>query len=188
MGRRHPWSADAPLREEQWLICEWSYSKSKPTAFYLSNLPLSTPRKQLVFLTKLRWRIERDYQELKSELGLDHFEGRTWRGLHHHVALAAAAHAFLTLHRAALATDNGSEAPSGPEAPSDSSSEEADVRAKSSRPLTLPAFRALLQVVLLRMVGHCPSCGRAVSKRSRVASPRSLLVVPRAPPASCARM
>ena len=89
-----------PPGDEQWLICEWSFKQRRPTAFYLSNLPPSTTRRRLVYLAKLRWRIERDYQEMKSELGLDHFEGRTWRGFHHHVALVAAAHAFLTLQRA----------------------------------------------------------------------------------------
>jgi hypothetical protein len=66
---------------------------------YLSNLPPATSRKRLVYLAKIRWRIERDYQELKGELGLDHFEGRTWDGFHHHTACVAAAHAFLTLER-----------------------------------------------------------------------------------------
>jgi SRSO17 transposase len=97
-ARKH--SAGAPPGEEQWLICEWPKSKKKPTTYYLSNLPASTTKKRLVYLAKLRWRIERDYQELKGELGLDHFEGRGWRGFHHHVACVAAAHAFLTLERA----------------------------------------------------------------------------------------
>lgn len=88
--------------DEQWLLCAWSFKEQKPTAFYLSNLPPNTKRKRLVYLAKLRWRIERDYQEMKSELGLDHFEGRTWRGFHHHVALVSAAHAFLTLARASF--------------------------------------------------------------------------------------
>ncbi|MEM9072341.1 MAG: IS701 family transposase [Myxococcota bacterium] len=91
-----------PPGDEQWLLCAWSFKEQKPTAFYLSNLPPNTTRKRLVYLAKLRWRIERDYQEMKSELGLDHFEGRTWRGFHHHVALVAAAHAFLTLARASF--------------------------------------------------------------------------------------
>lgn len=96
----HRHKAGRPPGEEQWLLCAWSFQEKKPTAFYLSNLPPNTTRKRLVYLAKLRWRIERDYQEMKSELGLDHFEGRTWRGFHHHVALVAAAHAFLTLTRA----------------------------------------------------------------------------------------
>lgn len=90
------------LRSEQeiWLICEWPMNEQEPTKFYFSNLPPSTSLKALVRLIKLRWRVERDYQELKQEVGLDHFEGRTWRGFHHHAALCAAAHAFLALQRA----------------------------------------------------------------------------------------
>ena len=83
-----------------WLLSEWPQGEAAPTKFYLSSLPPKTPVRTLVRLAKLRWRIERDYQEMKGELGLDHFEGRTWNGFHHHVALCAAAHAFLALRRA----------------------------------------------------------------------------------------
>ena len=85
---------------EQWLLIEETCQPKRPFKFYLSNLPPDTSTKELVRLAKLRWRIERDYQELKGELGLDHFEGRTWPGFHHHVALCAAAHAFLAIRRA----------------------------------------------------------------------------------------
>jgi SRSO17 transposase len=85
---------------EVWLLSEWPRGEMAPTKFYLSSLPPSTPLRTLVQFGKLRWRIERDYQELKGELGLDHFEGRTWNGFHHHVALCASAHAFLALRRA----------------------------------------------------------------------------------------
>lgn len=86
--------------DKQWLLCEWPSRAERPTTFYLSNLPKGTSRKRLVYLAKLRWRIERDYQEMKGQLGLDHFEGRSWRGFHHHAACVAAAHAFLTIERA----------------------------------------------------------------------------------------
>jgi SRSO17 transposase len=85
---------------EVWLLSEWPRDELAPTKYYLSSLPATTPLRTLVRFGKLRWRIERDYQELKGELGLDHFEGRTWNGFHHHVALCAAAHAFLALRRA----------------------------------------------------------------------------------------
>ncbi len=88
-----------PPSNEQWLLCEWPRRADKPTTYWLSNLPKTTSLRTLVYLAKLRWRIERDYQEMKGELGLDHFEGRTWRGFHHHAACVAAAHAFLTLER-----------------------------------------------------------------------------------------
>jgi SRSO17 transposase len=95
-GYRH---GRAPGMEE-WLLCEWPDGAEAPTKFWLSTLPAATPRKELVRLAKLRWRVERDYQELKGEVGLDHFEGRTWRGFHHHATLCAVAHGFLALHRA----------------------------------------------------------------------------------------
>jgi SRSO17 transposase len=89
-----------PPSEELWLLCEWPRRQELPSKLYLSNLPRGTSLKKLVYLAKLRWRIERDYQEMKGEFGLDHFEGRRWSGFHHHVACVAAAHAFLALERA----------------------------------------------------------------------------------------
>jgi SRSO17 transposase len=82
-----------------WLLCEWPSNASEPTKYWLSNLPAGTELKTLVRLGKLRWRIEHDYRELKDALGLDHFEGRTYRGWNHHVTLVSLAHAFLTLER-----------------------------------------------------------------------------------------
>lgn len=89
-----------PPEPEQWLLVEETNQPKRPFKFYLSNMPVDTPTRELVRLVKLRWRIERDYQELKGELGLDHFEGRTWLGFHHHAALCSAAHAFLAIRRA----------------------------------------------------------------------------------------
>jgi SRSO17 transposase len=89
-----------PPGAEQWLMYEWPKGEDEPTKFYLSTLDASTPLKRLVYLAKLRWRVERDYQELKQEIGLDHFEGRSWKGFHHHAALCAVAHGFLALRRA----------------------------------------------------------------------------------------
>lgn len=89
----------APPSDELWLLCEWPRRQDRPSTLYLSNLPAKTPLKRLVYLAKLRWRVERDYQEMKGELGLDHFEGRSWRGFHHHAACVAASHAFLAFQR-----------------------------------------------------------------------------------------
>ena len=96
----HRYARGAAPGQEQWLLAEWPPSKAAPTKFWLASMPNSTPRKELVRLAKLRWRIERDYQEMKGELGLDHFEGRTWQGFQHHCACVAAAHAFLAIERA----------------------------------------------------------------------------------------
>jgi SRSO17 transposase len=82
-----------------WLVCEWPADKDEPVKYWLSNLPADTELRQLVRLAKLRWRIEHDYRELKDALGLDHFEGRSFRGWHHHTTLVSVAHGFLTLAR-----------------------------------------------------------------------------------------
>lgn len=82
-----------------WLLAEWPSDADAPTGYWLSNLPADAPLRDLVRLAKARWRIEHDYRELKDALGLDHFEGRGYRGWHHHVTLVSVAHAFLTLER-----------------------------------------------------------------------------------------
>ena len=87
---------ELPVR---WLLVEWPAHKAEPVKYWLSNLPETTPLVELVRLGKLRWRIEQDYRELKGALGLDHFEGRSWPGWHHHVTLVSVAHGFLTLER-----------------------------------------------------------------------------------------
>ncbi|MGB7846425.1 MAG: IS701 family transposase [Candidatus Acidiferrum sp.] len=84
---------------EQWLLIEWPSVEKEPTKYWLSNLPASISLRKLVAIAKLRWRIERDYEELKQELGLGHFEGRNWRGFHHHATLAIAAYGFLVKER-----------------------------------------------------------------------------------------
>lgn len=89
-------------REEEWLLVEWPASESKPTKYCLSSVPQDASLEDIVGLVKLRWRIERDYEELKSELGLGHYEGRGWRGFHHHATLCIAAYAFLAAERARL--------------------------------------------------------------------------------------
>jgi SRSO17 transposase len=92
----------AEPRAEEWLLVEWPESESEPSKYWLATLPEDTPFDRLVDLAKLRWRIERDYQELKQELGLGHYEGRGWRGFHHHAALCIAAYGFLIAERAAI--------------------------------------------------------------------------------------
>ncbi len=84
---------------EQWLLIEWPNEQAAPLGYWLSNLPEKTSLRQLVAITKQRWRIERDYEELKQELGLNHYEGRNWRGFHHHVTLCIAAYGFLVAER-----------------------------------------------------------------------------------------
>lgn len=89
---------DVP-RPVEWLLIEWPSGEPEPTKYFLSTLPATTPLRVLVVIAKMRWRIERDYEELKGEIGLDHFEGRSWRGFHHHGTMCIAAYAFLAAER-----------------------------------------------------------------------------------------
>jgi SRSO17 transposase len=84
---------------EEWLLIEWPKRESEPTKYWLSTLPPETKLKDLVKTAKHRWIIERDYEELKQELGLGHYEGRGWRGFHHHATLCIAAYGFLVAER-----------------------------------------------------------------------------------------
>ena len=89
----------AESRPEEWLLIEWPEDEETPTKYWFSTLPADIAFNQLVDITKLRWRIERDYHELKQEVGLGHFEGRGWRGFHHHATLCIAAYGFLVSER-----------------------------------------------------------------------------------------
>src|SRR3954447_7258640 len=84
---------------EEWLLIEWPRGEADPAKYWLSTLPADTKLRHLVRIAKQRWIIERDYQELKQELGLGHFEGRGWRGFHHHATLCIAAYGFLVAER-----------------------------------------------------------------------------------------
>jgi SRSO17 transposase len=95
----HPVRNDHQPPREEWLIIEWPAHAERPSDYWLSNLPAATPRERLARLARLRWTVELDYRQLKGELGLDHYEGRSYLGFHHHTALVTCAHAFLTLER-----------------------------------------------------------------------------------------
>jgi SRSO17 transposase len=101
--RTEPWP-------EEWLLVEWPKDEKEPTKYWLSTLPRSIGFARLVDLAKLRWRIERDYHDLKQEVGLGHYEGRGWRGFHHHATLCIAAYGFLICERQMIP-------PSGPGSP-----------------------------------------------------------------------
>jgi SRSO17 transposase len=88
--------------QPEWLLIEWPKGEDEPTRYWLSTMPESVSFPALVDMAKLRWRIERDYQELKQEVGLGHYEGRGWRGFHHHATLCIAAYGFLVAERATI--------------------------------------------------------------------------------------
>jgi len=95
----HDDGTDAGDREPMWLMIEWPAGESKPTKFVLTTLPRRMTKKQIVRVVKERWRTERAYEELKGELGLDHFEGRSFPGWHHHVSVVLSCHAFVVAER-----------------------------------------------------------------------------------------
>lgn len=97
----------AEQKAVEWLLIEWPKGDAEPAKYWLSTAPETTSLKDLVDLAKLRWRIERDYQDLKQEIGLGHYEGRSWRGFHHHATLSIAAYGFLISERETIP-------PSGP--------------------------------------------------------------------------
>jgi SRSO17 transposase len=105
----------APIRGEakqmeETLLIEWPQSEAEPTKYWLSTLPAETPFRRLVDIVKMRWRIERDYQDLKQEIGLGHYEGRGWRGFHHHGTLCIAAYGFLVSERETIPPSEASSA------------------------------------------------------------------------------
>jgi len=108
--RRHGWlyvpahghAHDQPELEAVWVLIEWPKDIAAPTKYWFSNLPGGVSWHRLVQLAKLRWRVEQNYQQLKEELGLDHYEGRGWQGWHHHVTLVCLAYACLLLEQRRL--------------------------------------------------------------------------------------
>ena len=96
-AHRDYWRAEP--HPEEWLLIEWPADETEPTKYWLSTLPDHTSLTHLVKMAKHRWIIERDYEELKQELGLGHYEGRGWRGFHHHATLCIAAYGFLVAER-----------------------------------------------------------------------------------------
>ena len=95
----HPVDRDHRAPRQEWLIVEWPAGAEQPSDYWIGNLPADTPPQRLAALARLRWMIELDYRQLKGELGLDHYEGRSHPGFHHHCAIVTAAHGFLTLER-----------------------------------------------------------------------------------------
>ncbi|MEF2074708.1 IS701 family transposase [Consotaella aegiceratis] len=102
---------------EEWLMIEWPEGEDEPTKYWLSTLPADTALADLVAAAKLRWRIERDYLDLKQELGLGHYEGRGWRGFHHHASLCIAAYGFLILEQETIPPSGAAFAKERPEPP-----------------------------------------------------------------------
>ena len=117
---------------------QWPQDEEEPTKYFLADLPATYSLRRLVRLAKSRWKIEQDYQQLKEELGLDQYEGRSWAGWHHHVTLVMLAHAFLTLET---------------------------LRGKKTFGWTLPRTRREIQYILFTWTGVCAYCGQKIRAR-----------------------
>ena len=151
-------------RPEEWLLIEWPDGEAQPTKFWLSTLPPDTPIDRLVSLAKLRWLIERDYLELKQEIGLGHYEGRGWRGFHHHAAVCIAAYGFLVAERAAIPPSAGGagrlvQAPCfpiviDPAAP--------PLRTERHVPTSIATIRRRIAHALAPTVPRCPCCAQTI--------------------------
>ena len=157
-------------RPEEWLLIEWPEGEKEPTKYWLSTLPENIEFAALVDVAKLRWRIERDYQELKQEVGLGHFEGRGWRGFHHHATMCIASLRLPDLR-------------AGDDSPLRTSSRQVVRRTCRSRRLPTPrrrrcgterhipnsiaTMRRRLTVALAKRLSRCPCCQRAMPARSQ---------------------
>jgi len=121
---------------DEWLLIEWPEGEAEPTKYWLSTLAKEISFRRLVDLAKLRWRIERDYQELKQEVGVGHFEGRGWRGFHHHVALCIAAYGFLISERGTIPPSEARRTTllSQPALPEDHQSTQSALTARAAHP------------------------------------------------------
>jgi SRSO17 transposase len=157
-------------RAEEWLLIEWPADETEPTKYWFATLPMDIAFDRLVDLAKLRWRIERDYQELKQELGLGDYEGRGWRGFHHHATLCIAAYGFLIAERGALppqdqpsprrSRDLQFPRVTDPEAP--------PIRPERHIPNSIATVRRRLIVALARTLPRCPCCNAPIRKVARI--------------------
>ncbi|MGY4403859.1 hypothetical protein ACVIYL_004662 [Bradyrhizobium sp. USDA 3315] len=141
-------------------IIEWPKGEDQPTKYWLSTLPEDVAFRTLVETAKLRWRIERDYQDLKQEVGLGHFEGRGWRGFHHHATMCIAAYGFLisereTIPPRALGAPGQSRSIAFPQI-----TDPADLPLRTQRhiPNSIATMRRRLEHGLVRMLSRCPCC------------------------------
>lgn len=161
-GRARPAHRDELRHEprpEEWFLIKWPEGEDGPTKYWLSTLPPETPLAELVGQTKLRWRIERDYQELKQEIGLGHYEGRSWRGFHHHASLCIAAYGFLVSERGRFPPRNR-RSPNGKRLSYPPVTDPAAPPIRPERHVadSIPTLHLKLARALARSLQRCPCC------------------------------
>ena len=152
---------------KEWLLIEWPEGEKEPAKYWLSTLPSSIAFRDLVNAAKLRWRIERDYQELKQEVGLGHYEGRGWRGFHHHATMCIAAYGFLI-------SESETIPPSGPRPAGRFSQvvvpapEAPPLRPERHVPNSIATVRRRIIDALVRRLPRCPCCRASTAHRMRM--------------------
>ena len=153
----------------EWLLIEWPEGEDEPTKYWLSTLPKNISFHDLVDAAKLRWRIERDYQELKQEVGLGHFEGRGWRGFHHHATLCIAAYGFLISERETIPPQElvPPRCSRNLPYPTVTDPEEPPLRPERHIPNSIATMRRRLIAAIIRCLPRCPCCGGSTARRSR---------------------
>lgn len=156
------------LQASEWLLIEWPESEAEPTKFWLSTLPQDIAFETLVDTAKLRWRVERDYQDLKRELGLGHYEGRGWRGFHHHATLCIAAYGFPISERETLPPQHQlpPKAPKSLKFPKITDPEAPPIRTVRHVPNSITPIRRRLIVAIARSLPRCPCCAASRQARS----------------------
>jgi hypothetical protein len=161
-NRSEPWP-------EEWLLIEWPKGEEEPTKYWLSTLPKDIGFAQLVNLAKLRWRIERDDQELKQEVGLGHFETRGWRGFHHHSTLCIAAYGFLISERETIPPQHLTRPFSSRNLPLPMviDPEDPPLRPERHIPNSIATMRRRLADAIIRTLQRCPCCKRRAQDVSR---------------------
>jgi SRSO17 transposase len=147
---------------EEWLLMEWPAGDGEPAKDWFSNLPRRMPLRRLVQLAKTRWWVERDYQDLKQERGLGHYEGRNWRGFHHHASLCMAAYGFLIAERCLFPLSSNSSAAGSKHLcyPQASSRGLPPMRPERHVQSSTASIRRLLAVKLVKTLPRCPCCLR----------------------------
>jgi hypothetical protein len=154
---------------EEWLLIEWPKGEAAPIKFWLSTLPKNIGFKAQVDITMMRWRIERDYHDLKQEVGLGHFEGRGWVGFHHHATLCIAAYGFLISERGAFSPPLPNAWPPGTSRrlsyPKVSDPEAPPPRPERHVPDSIATMRRRIEVELTRRLPRCPCCARPIARR-----------------------
>ena len=142
------------------MLIEWPEGSDEPSKYWLSNLPPRTSLKRLVHVAKARWLIERDYQELKQEIGLSHYEGRGWRGFHHHASLCIAAYGFLVAERCLFPLRSASPRTGSRHLryPKTSARAAPPIRPERHVPNSIATLRRCLTVHLINALPRCPCC------------------------------